>query len=105
MELIKIIVSSALFASALLFAVISIVIYNLNKKLISLGTYSNILGDMEKIAMEHDNYVNFMKRKGLTVDSIDKDIFMSVYLSGKFDGLKLALTKNKNEVEKILEKN
>ena len=102
---IKIIVSVLLFLTAIIFIISNIVIYRLNRQLISLGTYRNLLDDMQKTALEHDNYVNFMKRKGLDTGSVDKDVFMSIYLSGKYDGLARAETLNKNVVEKILKEN
>jgi hypothetical protein len=46
-----------------------------------------------------------MKRKGLDTGSVDKDVFMSIYLSGKYDGLARAEALNKNVVEKILKEN
>lgn len=98
----KIIAGVLFFSAAIIFIIANIVIYRLNCQLIHLGTYSNLLDDMQKTALEHDNYVNFTKRKGLDPGSVDKDVFMSIYLSGKYDGLARAETLNKNVVEKIL---
>ena len=104
-EFIKALASILLFVGVGAFITFSLILHKLNRQLINLGTYSSLISEMNSVAVQHDNYLTFMQKRHVNPDSIDQDVYMSIYLLGKYDGLSLAFQKNKIEVEKILQKN
>ena len=104
-EFIKTFASILLFVGVGLFIAFSLILHKLNKQLITLGTYSSLISEMNSVGVQHDNYLTFVQKRHVDLNSIDQDVYMSIYLLGKYDGLFLAFQKNKIEVEKILQNN
>ena len=105
MNVLKIIMCSLVIIASLIFCITSIIVSILNKKLVHLESFSEIDKAYMDAVTQHQNYVNFSIKKGLSPDNLDKDLMMAIYTLGLMDGLDKAQRSNKKIVEKILSEN
>ena len=77
-------------------------IYQLDKELVRLTSFCTAYDLGRKYDLQHDNYLQWMNKKGKNIKDIDQDIAMVLYMSGKRDAIKEVLSGSLNEIEKII---
>jgi len=77
-------------------------IYQLDKELASLTSFCTAYDLGRKYALQHDNYLQWMNKKGKSIKDVDQDIAMVLYTSGKHDAIQEVLSGSLNEIEKII---